>query len=110
MLQNTIKKIAKKVLSKGKGLFTIILLNNNQISFKNARGNVFSFDLDNYQFEGCGTFAAGYVIEGEKQGLTFDSEYQNVGTIKTAKFCPYHISYTDNPNYVLKNALHFTLN
>lgn len=108
MLQPQIKQIAKKISTKGKGLFHIYALESNFISFK-SNGNTFSFEITNDPFKGCGTFAAGHVIEGEKQDLTFESEYTQIGTIKTAAFIPYHISNTDNPDYVLRNSIYFIL-
>jgi hypothetical protein len=109
MLNNTIKTIAKKIVSKGKGLFDITHISNSAISFRNTT-NVFSFQIDNYPNKGSGLFRAGYVVEGTKQALTFESGYSKMGTIAIAQFIPFHESTTDNPDYILRNALHFTLN
>lgn len=108
MLHPNIKKIAKKITSKGKGLFKIIHLSGDSISFK-CSGNTFSFHVTNYPYRGCGEFAAGHVMEGEKYDLTFESDYKEMGIIKTASFIPYHISNTDNPDYILRNSLYFIL-
>lgn len=110
MLHPTIKTIAKKVCSKGKGLFQITHLSNTAISFRNSMGNVFSFQLTNCPVKGCGEFKAGHVHKYTKLAPTFESEYQKYGNIKCALFIPYHESNTDNPDYILRNSIHFTLN
>lgn len=97
------------ICRKGMGLLKVTNVSETQISFRNG-SNVFSYHLDNGLYEGCGTFAAGHVIEGEKIDLTFKSEYQKMGTIKTAKFIPYFIQETDSPKFIVTNAIHFILN
>lgn len=109
MLHNTIKQIAKKISSKGKGLFKIQTLEHNFISFKGYGDNVFSFQIDNHPYKGCGTFAAGHVFNGTKWKLTYESEYQRYGNVEVSNFVPYHIANTDNPDYILRNALYFIL-
>lgn len=106
MLHPTIKQIAKKITSKGKGLFTITYLSNNEISFKGCN-NVFSFQLEN---NNIGTFAAGHVFTGKEYKPTYENEYQFCGYVETSKFVPYHVSKTDNPDYILRNSIHFILN
>ena len=73
MLHSTIKNIAKMICRKGMGLLTVTHVSETEISFRNG-SNVFSYCLDNELYEGCGTFAAGHVIEGEKIDLTFEIE------------------------------------
>ena len=110
MLHPTIKQIAKKISSKGKGYFKIIHLSSNAISFKGYGSNLFFFFLDNNLYKGCGTFAAGIVTEYKAYKPTYESEYQRYGEVDCSHFSPYHIAETDNPDYILRNALHFTLN
>ena len=107
MLHPTIKQIAKKITSKGKGLFKIQSLEYNFISFKGWGDNLFSFQLEN---NNIGTFAAGHVFTGKEYKPTYESEYQFCGYVETSKFVPYHISETDNPDYILRNSIHFILN
>jgi hypothetical protein len=111
MLHPTIKQIAKKITTKGKGLFIITYLSNKQISFKGCN-NVFSFQLEdnNRSIFGIGTFAAGHVITDKEYKPTYESEYQFCGYVETSKFIPYHIAETDNPDYILRNSIHFILN
>lgn len=108
MLQQTIKQIAKKLTTKGKGLFNIIELKNDRISYE-SNGNTFSFLVTNEPIKGCGTFAAGHVHTGTRYGLTYESDYQHYGNIPVASFVPYHITETDNPDYILRNSIYFIL-
>lgn len=109
MLQPCIKQVVKKLSTKGKGLFKVKHITNDFISFTGYGNNLFSFQITNHPYKGCGTFAAGHLTEWTDQGLTYESEYTRIGDIERAKFTPYHISNTDNPEYIVKNAVYFIL-
>lgn len=109
-MQKLIKKIATKIMAKGKGLFTIIDISKDSISWNNAHGTVFSFQINNDSFPNCGTFAAGIVHTYTEKKLSFASEYQSYEEVETPIFKPYHIAQTDNPSYIIRQSLFFTLN
>ena len=117
MLHPLIKQTAKKIYSgKYKGLFILLDIKQNSISFKNVNNVVFSYqvgtEIESYfnLFKGCGIFSAGYVNTGEILAPTFESEYSQLGLIETADFRPFHKQTTDNPDYIKRTALQITLN
>ena len=117
MLHPLIKKTAKKLYSgKYKGLFILLDIKQNSISFKNVNNVVFSYqvgrEIENFfnLFEGCGIFSAGYVLTGTVLKPTFESEYSQLGLIETAEFIPFHKQTTDNPDYIKRAAVQITLN
>jgi len=98
-METAIKKTAKKIFKTG--MFHSITVGKNHISYKHG-SRVFSFQVTNYPFIGCGYFRTGYVTEGEIFAPTFESEYSQMGMIKTAVFRPDYEAQTDNPDYILR--------
>lgn len=117
MIHQSIKRTAKKLFShKYKGLFILLSIKQNSISFKNANNVVFSYqvgtEIENYfnLFKGCGIFNAGYVHTGSILTPTFKSEYSQLELVEVAEFKPFHTQTTDNPDYIKRTALQITLN
>jgi hypothetical protein len=95
----TIKKTVKKIFKAG--MFHNITAGTECISYKH-HNRVFSFQITNFPFTGCGYFRSGYVHEGEIFAPTYESEYNSLGMIKTAVFQPDYETPTDNPDYILR--------
>ena len=117
MLHPLIKQTAKKIYSgKYKGLFILLDIKQNSISFKNVNNVVFSYqvgtEIEKYfnLFKGCGIFSAGYVKEGTIYGPTYESEYNTCGTIQTAEYNAFYQQTTDNPDFIKRTILDITLN
>lgn len=104
LIKQTAKKIAKS------GFFSIIDITKNSISFKNVYDNVFSLQILDKPFKGCGLFRAGYVRKWTEYGATFESDFKSLGTIEKADFRVQYQQTTDNPDFILRQAKYFTLN
>lgn len=99
----TIKKTVKKIFKAG--MFHNITAGRDHISYK-YHNRVFSFQITNFPFVGCGYFRSGYVWEGEILAPTYESEYNSLEMIKTAVFKPDYETPTDNPDYILRASNH----
>lgn len=108
MKKRLIRSIVKKIYKAG--FFRIIEVTADSISFSNSDGVIFSFQFNRAFSFTSGLYRAGYIIEGEYYGLTYESEYQRPGMIQTAKFRPIYEQQTDNPDFILRQSLYITQN
>lgn len=99
------KNIAKKIYKSG--LFHSIQVKDKYIGYKNGAGVLFTFQVKRGQI---GYFTAGHVFKWVERGLTYESEYTTMGNIERAKYSPFLIQQTDNPDYILRASKQITLN
>lgn len=105
------KQIVKKIYKTG--FFVEINTEPRYIGFKNVHGALFTFQLDpegDSPTKNTGYFTAGYVRQWVDRGLTYESEYTAVGNIPRAKYEPFYIQQTDNPDFILRMSKQITLN
>lgn len=108
-MNKLIKQIAKKLYKTG--LYTQFYIKKDHISFKNCNNVTFSFDLRHKlnDIPNTGLFRAGYVVEFTSYEPTFESEYSVLGNVDKAVCNAFFESYTDNSNFILRNANFITL-
>lgn len=104
MIPKVIKQVIKKAYKAG--YFHSFTASQTRISYKDVHNALYVFDLHTApQIPNLGTFSIGRVEEWTERGLTYESEYQSMGDIKRARFIPYHIQDTDNPDYILRASI-----
>ncbi len=107
-MKPVIKAIIKKIYKTR--LFTEITPGANRVTFKNVHNVLFCFDLTpDKQIPNLGILHAGYVKQWTEQSPTFESEYNSIGAIEKAKYSPFFIQETDNPDFILRAAKQITL-
>ncbi len=99
------KSILKKIYKEK--LFHSIEVKQNYIGFKNVHNVLFTFQIDRGKI---GYYTAGYVNQWIEKGLTYESEYTTIGDIKKADYRLIYIQQTDNPDFILRQSKHITLN
>ena len=104
-MTNQFKDIVKKLYKTG--LFHSIEVKQGYIGFKNVHNVLFTFQLEVGKI---GYFTAGYVSQWVERGLTFESEYTTIGDIELAKYNLIYIERTDNPDFILRQSKHITIN
>lgn len=104
------KQILKKVYKSP--YFHSIEVKDKYIGFKNLHNVLFTFqiDPDGSKQDKIGFFTAGYVRQWEEIGPTYESEYNTLGKIERAKYDIFYIQQTDNPDFILRQSTHITLN
>lgn len=107
-MQTVIKSIIKKIYKTG--LFIDITPEAKRVTFKNVHNVLFCFDLTpDKQIPNLGILHAGYVKQWTEQAPTFESEYTSLGPVEIAKYTPFFMQETDNPDYILRAAKTITL-
>jgi len=97
------KQIAKKIHKAG--FFHSLQVEGSTVSFRDCYNCLYAFHVDNYPYTGCGMFVIGRVETWQELAPTFESEYNSLGMVDRAKFIPYHMQNTDNPDYILRASL-----
>lgn len=96
------RKLIKKVFKAG--IFHGIKTGQGWVSWRHGR-RTFSWQETGKPFAGCGEFRAGYVTEWEELAPTYESEYNQLGMVPRASFqCDFQAN-TDNPDFILRNAV-----
>lgn len=99
ILHRTAKKIVKA------GYFHEIRLGAETLTFRHGERK-FSFQFCEQISDIGGLFRSGYTYEWEELAPTFESEYQDYKLQKRTGFSCDFQHLTDNPQFVLRNALH----
>jgi hypothetical protein len=96
------RKLIKKVFKAG--IFHRITTGPGWVSWRHGR-RTFSWQETGKPFAGCGEFRSGYVTLWEEMAPTYESEYNNLGKMPRAScHCDFQAN-TDNPDFILRNAL-----
>jgi len=104
MIPKVIKQVIKKAYKAG--YFHSFTASQDHVNFQDVHNVVYSFNLcKNPSIPNLGTLAIGRFETWTERGLTYESEYQSMGDIKRARFIPYHIQDTDNPDYILRASI-----
>jgi len=108
-MNKVLKQIVKKVYKAG--FFYDITPEQNRVTFRNCHNVLFCFDLTpDKSIPNLGLFHAGYVHQWQELKPTFESEYNSLGMVDMAKYTPFYMQETDNPDFILRQSKHITLN
>ena len=103
------KQIVKKIYTAG--FFYNLRIEQNRLTFTNVNKVLFCFDLTPCsEIANLGIFHAGYVKQWQELAPTYESEFNSLGMVDRAKYSPFFIQETDNPDFILRAALSITLN
>ena len=102
------KQIVKKIYTAG--FFYNLRIEQNRLTFTNVNKVLFCFDLTPCsEIANLGIFHAGYVKQWQELAPTYESEYNSIGAIEKAKYSPFFMQETDNPDFILRAAKTITL-